>query len=340
MSDSSGAGGGALSVLAAGARALTRAADLDATLATLLASASDATGATAAAVFAQDPDRPDLSLLAVHGMPGEAADALAAEVLGDESHPIRQAAGDRTDTVGRAATRHDGQPVTAVDLALVVERGGIEAPIGVACFWWEGAREIAPDEAALLRAVADLATVAIDAARAVSAAAERAEWFERLAQTDPLTGLANARTLGRVLELEVARASRQGSEVSVAVFDVDGFAAANAAAGTRAGDRILREVAAVLAESVRLVDTIARTGGDEFVLVAPGSAGMTVARRVIDGIARLEAVEGQRIAVSAGVARFPGDGTDGEALLDAARGALDAARAARSPIAEATAAEA
>src|SRR3972149_6173757 len=66
-------------------------------------------------------------------------------------------------------------------------------------------------------------------------AAGRAEWFERLAHTAPLTGLANARTLARVLELEVARAGRQGSEVSVAVFDVDGFAAANAAAGTRAG---------------------------------------------------------------------------------------------------------
>lgn len=336
MSDSSGAGGGALSVLATGAAALTRAGDLDTTLATLLASACDATGAAAAAVFAQDQDRPDVSLLAVHGMSGDTADGLAAEVQGDGAHPIRRAAGDRTDTLGRAATRTDGRPVTAADLALVAERGGIEAQVGVVSFWWEGAHELSGDEATLLRAVADLVTVAVAGARTAAAAAERAEWFERLAQTDPLTGLANARTLSRVLELEVARASRQGSEVSVAVFDVDGFGAVNAAAGTRAGDRILREVAAVLAESVRLVDTIARTGGDEFALVAPGSAGMTVARRVIDGIARLEAVEGQRIAVSAGVARFPGDGTDTEALLDAARGALDAARSARAPVAEAT----
>ena len=47
-------------------------------------------------------------------------------------------------------------------------------------------------------------------------------------------------------------------------------------------------VAAILAENVRRVDTIARTGADEFVLVAPGSAGVTVARRIMDGIARLE----------------------------------------------------
>ena len=101
-------------------------------------------------------------------------------------------------------------------------------------------------------------------------ASERAEWLERVALTDPLTGLANARTVARVLELEVARAQRQGSEISVALFDVDGFRELNAASGSRAGDHVLRQVASVLAESVRLVDTIARTGGDEFVLVAPG----------------------------------------------------------------------
>jgi diguanylate cyclase (GGDEF)-like protein len=125
-----------------------------------------------------------------------------------------------------------------------------------------------------------------------------------------------------VLELEVARAQRQASEVSVAVFDIDGFTALNAASGSRAGDLVLRRVAAILAESVRLVDTIARTGADEFVLVAPGSAGMTVARRVLDGIAKLDAVDGQAVTVSAGVARFPQDGDDADAVLAAARTAL------------------
>jgi hypothetical protein len=94
----------------------------------------------------------------------------------------------------------------------------------------------------------------------------------------------NARTLSRVLELEVARASRQGTELSVAIFDIDGLASANAGSGPAAGDDILREVAAVLAESVRLVDTVARWGGDEFLVVAPGAAGMTVARRVLEAV--------------------------------------------------------
>jgi diguanylate cyclase (GGDEF)-like protein len=115
--------------------------------------------------------------------------------------------------------------------------------------------------------------------------------------------------------------------VSLALFDVDDFRAANTSGGHEAGDDILRRVASVLADSVRLVDTVGRIGGDEFVLIAPGSAGLTVARRVIEGIVSLPAVAGRPITVSAGVARFPADGTDAETLLEAAATALAQARA-------------
>ena len=148
-----------------------------------------------------------------------------------------------------------------------------------------------------------------------------------MAHTDPLTGLANERTVGRVLELELARAGRQGSEVSFAMFDVDDFRATNQEGGHEAGDDVLRRVAAVLAESVRLVDTVGRIGGDEFVLVAPGSAGAMVARRILDGIAALPPVGGRQITVSVGVARFPADGTDAAALIAAATDGLTRARA-------------
>ena len=110
------------------------------------------------------------------------------------------------------------------------------------------------------------------------------------------------------------------------MFDIDDFQATNRDGGHAAGDDVLRRVAAVLAESVRLVDTVGRIGGDEFVLIAPGSAGMTVAQRVIDGIAALPAVAGRDVSVSAGVARFPADGADAEALIAAATEALDRAR--------------
>ena len=202
---------------------------------------------------------------------------------------------------------------------------------------WTGEHEVGTGEETVLVALADLVAAAITMFRASSMAAERAEWLERVALTDPLTGLANTRTVTRVLDLEVAQAERQGSEVSVAVFDVDGFRELNAAAGSRVGDQVLRQVAAVLAESVRVVDTIARTGGDEFVLVAPGPAGVTVARRVLDGIAKLDAVEGATISISAGVARYPADGPNAEALIAAAREAVASAEG-RASIAEATSA--
>ena len=147
-----------------------------------------------------------------------------------------------------------------------------------------------------------------------------------MAHTDALTGLANERTIARILELELARAARQGSEVSLAMFDVDDFQATNRSGGHEAGDDVLRRVAAVLAESVRLVDTVGRIGGDEFVLVAPGSAGMTVAQRVLDGIQALPAVAGRPITVSAGVVRFPADGDSSESLIAAATSALARAR--------------
>ncbi len=69
-------------------------------------------------------------------------------------------------------------------------------------------------------------------------------------------------------------------------------------------------------------------------LIAPGSAGVTVAKRIMDGIANLEAVDDHTISVSAGVARFPHDGKDATALLEAARAAV-AASSGRAAIVEA-----
>ena len=156
-----------------------------------------------------------------------------------------------------------------------------------------GAWAVGESERTLLAAFADLIAITVDRARLTAMASERAEWAERVSHTDALTGLANARTLSRVLELEVARAGRQGTDLSVVLFDVDGLAAANDAGGAAVGDDILREVAAVLAETVRLVDTVSRWGGDEFLLVAPGPAGMIVAQRVLDAVARRPAIAGR-----------------------------------------------
>ena len=89
---------------------------------------------------------------------------------------------------------------------------------------------------------------------------------------------------------------------------------------------MLREVAAVIAEAVRLVDTVARDGGDEFVLVAPGAKGPSLIRRIVGSVAARPPIGGVSFTVSAGVARFPGDGTSDTELLAASRAALTEAR--------------
>jgi diguanylate cyclase (GGDEF)-like protein len=301
--------------LLSGTASLARGIDLDETLESLVGTAAAAVGATSAAISLQDPDRPAPELTFTVGLDDAAQTALAAAAA-DPAYPLTAAALERRETAG---------PETAA-FPLVVARGGIEQALGAVSFTWAGNAAPADDELAFLRSVADLVAVAVDRFRLASTVAERSDWFERLAHTDPLTGLANMRTFSRVLELELARAGRQRSEVSVAVFDVDDFAATNDAAGREAGDEVLRAVAAVVAGAVRLVDTVARLGGDEFIVVAPGSAGMTVAQRVLEGIAALPESDGRRISVSAGVARFPIDGTDSEAIIGAARAAADRAR--------------
>jgi diguanylate cyclase (GGDEF)-like protein len=305
-----------LTALASGAQSLARGADLDEALEALVGGAAAAIGATSAAISLQDPDRPDAELAFTVGIDESGQAALAAEVASAD-HPLTAAARDRTEVAGDHCAAYP----------LIVGRGGIEQSLGAVLFRWSWGQPLSDDQAALLRTAADLVAVAVDRSRLASTIAERSEWFERLAHTDPLTGLANQRTFARVLELELARAGRQGGEVSVAIFDVDDFAATNESGGREAGDDVLRSVASVLAGAVRLVDTVARLGGDEFILVAPGSAGLTVARRVIDGIAALPEIGGRRVSVSAGVARFPADGTDGDAIVAAAQAALERARA-------------
>lgn len=314
-----------LATLVSGAAAVARGTDLDGTLESLVGMAASTVGATSAAISLQDPDRPAPELTFTIGLdePGQAAIGAAAA---NPAHPLTAAALERRET----------SDVRTAAFPLLVGRGGIEQGLGAIAFFWAGNQSADADELAFLRAVADLVAVAADRYRLASTAAERSEWFERLAHTDPLTGLANMRTFSRVLELELARAGRQGTEVSVAVFDVDDLGATNEAAGHEVGDDVLRSVAAVIAGAVRLVDSVARLGGDEFIIVAPGSAGMTVARRVLEGVAELPEVAGRRTSVSGGVARFPVDGTDAESIVESARAAAARARTEGSGSREAT----
>jgi diguanylate cyclase (GGDEF)-like protein len=297
----------ALGAIQEAARLLARGGDLDSRLATLAGLCLGRAGATRAEILLYDGATGQLLPAAAAG-PGQ---ALAVEAL---------------DQVARTRRPERRPGLVAVPL-VTQDTAGTEQVQGVLAVGAAGAPDSDDADLAVLTAMADLAAAAVHAARLQRALEERTDWFERVAHTDPLTGLANRRTFERMLELELARGIRQNSPISVAVFDVDGLADLSRRHGADVGDDVLRRVASTLADSVRLVDTVARFGGDEFVVLAPGSAGRTVAERIAAAVAALEAVEGGgSVTVSGGVARFPEDGSSAEALLAAAEAALRSAK--------------
>src|SRR5262249_22144095 len=130
---------------------------------------------------------------------------------------------------------------------LVIGREGVEEPGGGLAV--EDDAPPSAEGAERVAAPADPIAVGVGRARLVTNAAERIDWAERVSNSDMLTGLANARTLERVMELEIARAARQGSELALALVDVDDLTRFNDMNGRSAGDDVLREVAAVMSES-------------------------------------------------------------------------------------------
>jgi diguanylate cyclase (GGDEF)-like protein len=307
-------------LLLAAIRAVARSDDPEVTLDELLEITLRTTGADRAAAYLWDAGRGGLAVAAGRGYDEGAFADLETEVAGEGS-PIQLAAQERIQATGEITGA--GRVTSA--WPVVIGRDGIEEPVGALAVEADGATESTVSER--VAAIADLIAVVVDRARMATNAAERIDWAERVANSDMLTGLANGRTAMRVMDLELARAARQGSEVTLAMFDVDNLTDYNDANGRAAGDDVLREVAAVVGESVRYVDTVARWGGDEFMVVAPGEKGTTVARRIVEAVAARSKALNKRFSVSAGLARFPIDGKTGEELVGAAMAALRAAQA-------------
>ena len=154
------------------------------------------------------------------------------------------------------------------------------------------------------------------------------------AMRDPLTSLYNRRQLEEGLHREVLRARRIGSPVGVMAIDVDHFKRVNDTLGHEVGDSALRGVAEVLASCVREEDIACRAGGEEFVIILPGT-GKTALRSRAEAVrktieaASITAGEGTlKLTVSIGLASFPSFGDGGQAVLRAADVALYKAKAA------------
>ncbi len=305
-------------LLLAAIRAVARSGDPDATLDELLEIGLRAAGGDRAAAFLWDSEAGGLALAGSRGYPLDDVPSLE---VASADHPVKLAAEERIQTIGKP----DANGRVLVAWPIVVGRDGIEEPVGALALEVDHAPDA--DVGERIAALADLVAVVVDRARLATNAAERIDWAERVSNSDGLTGLANGRTLQRVMELELARAARQGLEISVALFDIDDLTGFNANQGKAAGDDAIKEVAAVIMESVRFVDTVARWGGDEFLLVAPGATGTTVVRRIVEAVAA-RPIGAERCTVSAGLARFPLDGSTSDDLIAAATGALRAAQAA------------
>ncbi len=161
--------------------------------------------------------------------------------------------------------------------------------------------------------------------------------LEHRASHDPLTGLPNRHQLQLDLQYAIAHATQTGEGLAVLYLDLDGFKEVNDRDGHDAGDHLLREVAQRLQQGLRQGDLVARVGGDEFVVLLPGCRDVEVARAVADDLrARLSPPctlpDGLfRLDASVGIACFPADGTDPDALLAHADRAMYAAKRQRSP---------
>lgn len=308
------------------AHTVARGGDLDAKLDALAEEARCAAEAAASVIYVLDPLGGMLVPAATAGIELSALVEAGPVTLTDQSALVARVVLDRrpeTTANGDAPASNDPlaafASLHALPLVYTDETGGdaAEGALLVAHEVAAAERPAGTDEESLA-AVADLCAVAIRQARLEQTLLERAEWLERMASSDPLTGLPNRATFERVLELEVARASRLQTGLTLLLFDVDGLSSINDELGAHVGDDVLRGTASLLAEQVRLVDTVARVGPDEFGLVAPGAGGAVLGRRIRDAAAAVRVGSGAQLSLSVGIAVFPDDGASTAELLAAA----------------------
>jgi len=151
---------------------------------------------------------------------------------------------------------------------------------------------------------------------------------QHLADHDPLTGLPNRRLLEDRLTQALAASQRNSRQTAVMFVDLDRFKAINDSLGHAAGDVVLKEVAERLVRQLRVVDTICRIGGDEFVVVLPEikrvSDAANVAAKILEAVAQPFLVDDRELQFtsSIGISIFPDDGRDAESLIRNADAAM------------------
>jgi diguanylate cyclase (GGDEF)-like protein/PAS domain S-box-containing protein len=165
----------------------------------------------------------------------------------------------------------------------------------------------------------------------------------RRALLDPLTRLPNRELLRDRLDRAIAAARRGQTLLALLFIDLDGFKPINDRHGHHVGDQVLRNIATALLRGVREVDTVARIGGDEFVVllqdVSSGADAESIARKLLNLISEIQTVEGTQVRVTAsiGIALFPEHGDTADRMMRAADEAMYSVKGAgRADIALAT----
>lgn len=201
----------------------------------------------------------------------------------------------------------------------------------------EGSEEFTPRDLTLLERLSLQASGAICRVRLE----EEVRWLRVASTTDHLTGVYNRRFFEQRLNEEIQRADRFGQPLAIAMLDVDGFKALNDELGHESGDRTLKGIAETVRHQLRGVDILARYGGDEFVLLLPGT-GPDGAQRIAEKIrSRVESAEllaqpdgaARRCTVSLGLAVYPDHAAGAADLLRTAdRSLFEAKRSGRNTI--------
>ncbi len=160
----------------------------------------------------------------------------------------------------------------------------------------------------------------------------REDYTQHIAHHDALTGLPTRRLLEDRVHVALQQAHRAGSEVGLLMIDLDRFKRVNDSLGHHVGDELLKEVATRLKTSIRACDTVARMGGDEFVIVLPDVNSISIAERVAAQVVQCVSapihVAGHvlHVTLSVGIALYPAHAADSGTLLRHADAAMYAAK--------------
>jgi diguanylate cyclase (GGDEF)-like protein/putative nucleotidyltransferase with HDIG domain len=207
----------------------------------------------------------------------------------------------------------DPTKFTTLRSTLAVPLEGLNGVVGVLAMYRADRDAFSADHLRILLAVSSKIALSVENALKYQQA-------EDSATTDYLTGLPNARSLFVHLSRELARCRRTGTSLAVMVCDLDNFKQINDLYGHLEGDNLLKDFAGHLKESCRGYDYVARMGGDEFVIVAPGLS-PEVSNEKASRLNQLAIEAGKKItgrnlvALSVGTAFCPEDSFDVERLL-------------------------